>query len=125
MGIRTLQMHRFSVETCADVIVSAAAPGQFWSAAERRRSKKVGGGDAGRRRPKIFFLKGSRQNFVLSSKFSDDLFSHRSKIGNRKSTHQKCHRWRADKLSAAARRSTKVDGGGANKLSAAARPAPV
>jgi len=42
---------------------------QFWSAvAVRRQSRKIGGG-------KNIFFKGSQTNFVLFSKFADDLFS--------------------------------------------------
>src|SRR6218665_2178736 len=81
------------LEPCTDVIVSAAA----------RRSILVGGDH-------INSLKGSRKNFVLSSKFSDDLFLVIENC-NKISTLHQWHRRRVDKLSAAARRSTKVCGG--------------
>src|SRR6218665_1375802 len=50
--------------------------GQFNFGRRRRRSSVLA--------VKKFYFKGSRKNFVLSSKFSDDLFTHCSKIGNRK-----------------------------------------
>ena len=95
------------LEPCADEIVSAAA----------RRSILVGGGAPPvlknwRRRPKNAFFK----NFVLSSKFSEDLFLVIENC-NKINTQQKWHRRRADRLSAALL-STK--GGGAHKLSSAA-----
>jgi len=73
--------------------------GQFWSvAAARHRSQKIGGGAS----PAKIFSKDFLKNFVLSSKFSDDLFNHR------KSTNQapinKSRRCGAHKLSAAAAR---------------------
>jgi len=69
-------------------------------------------------RPEKIF-KESRTNFLPFSKFSYDLFfSHPSKIVKKISTQQKWHRRHADKLSAEARRSTKISGG-AHKLSAA------
>ena len=63
------------VELCANVIVSAARAGQFWSAPVNfgpRRSKKFGGGVVFG--AKKFVLKDSRKNFGLSSKYSDDPF---------------------------------------------------
>src|SRR6218665_270304 len=74
---------------------------------KNQRQRGVGGQN--------IFFKDSRKNFVLFSKFCDDLFVIEN--CNKISTQQQWHRRRADKLSAAARRSTK--GGGAHKLSAA------
>ena len=107
----------FHVEPCADVIVSAAAS----------QSILVGGGCApGPKKSalaakKCFFKDSQKmsfypQNFLITSFL---IIENCNKI----STQQKWHRRRADKLSAAARRSIKVHGGGAHKLSAAARPA--
>jgi len=91
----------------------------LWSAAARRRSQKLA--LAARRGVALaaqkLFLKDFRQNFVLSPKYSDDFFSHQN--CNKISTRQQWHRRPAGKLSAAARRSTKV-GGGAHILAAAA-----
>src|SRR6218665_800414 len=63
------------------------------------------------------FVQRFPKNFVLSSTFSDDHFLVIENC-NKKSTQQEWHRWRADKLSAAARQSTKVSGD-AHKLLAA------
>src|SRR6218665_1658394 len=78
---------------------------------KKNRRRDVGG-------QKCFF-KGTQKNFVLSSKFSDDLFL----VVDRKLQESKYTANMAyDKLlAAAARRSTKV--GGSNKLLAVARPA--
>src|SRR6218665_1191901 len=74
------------VEPCVDVIVSAAT----------RRAILVCGSPLATKKN---FSKVPEKNFVLSSKFSDDLFSIEN--CNNKSTQQKWHR-RADKLSVAA-----------------------
>ena|SRR6218665_2588234 len=82
--------------------------GQFWSAAADQRG--VGG--------KNIFFKGSRKKCSFYPKhFLMTFFESSIENCNQIGTQQKCRRRRADKLSAAARRSTKV--GGANKLSAA------
>jgi len=76
----------------------------------RRRAagpRKIGG--TARRRTKMFFKRFPKRNFLVIENC------------NKISTQQQRNRRRADKLSTAARQSTKVGGGGAHKLSAAAR----
>jgi len=72
-----------TLEPCTDVIVWAAARRSILVGGDGAPLvQKIGGGQ------KICF-KGSRKNFVLVSKFSDDLlFSHRSKIAT-KQVHRK------------------------------------
>ena len=96
--------------------VGGGAPVNFGRRPQNRRWRHVAALAA-----KKCFIKDSRKNFLLSSKCSDDFLVIEN--CNKISTQQQLHRRRADKLSAAARRSTKVGGGGAHKLSAAAERA--
>src|SRR6218665_2127859 len=77
----------FTLEPCADVIVSAAV----------RRSISVGGGaprvpkicseDGAARATKNIFSKIPGKNFVLSLKFSDDLFKSSKIFATKQVTH--------------------------------------
>src|SRR6218665_2443209 len=95
----TMRLH-FDVEPCADVIVSAAA----------RRSILVRGGGQN-----MFFQRFPKKCPSIL-KISDGLLLVIDRILQQNKYTAKMASRRADKSSAAARRSTKV-GGGANKLS--------
>src|SRR6218665_2426522 len=86
--------------------------GQFWSATARR-SGGVGAN----------FFKDSRKKFVLSLRFSDDHFLVIENCNKNKKTATMVSAARGQIIGGGARRSTKVGGCSAHKLSAAARPA--
>jgi len=82
--------------------------GQFWSAAARRWSKKWARGKNRRWRRRGAARSGRSKNFILSSKFSEDFFSHRDKMQQNKLNTSMA--WAARRLSAAARLSPKICG---------------
>ena len=91
-AVKLIQKPQTIVEPCADVIVSAAASRQFWSAEPRapknRRRRRRGVGSQ-----IMSFQRFQKISLVLSSKFSDDLRLV-MKNCNKINTQQKWHRRR-------------------------------
>src|SRR6218665_3675662 len=130
-GENTITLHRSSVMfyTGSQFLFESSLRSAYWSTSRfigpclaicativRRRIRPLRVYDFGTQK---CFLKDSRKISFYPQYFLMTFFENRKlqKIN----TQQKRHGRRADKLSAAARRSTKV-GGGAHKLSAVARP---